>query len=101
MTFVGLKCGKSGHCWFNCYPKKAVTQAVSATSNKSICKRQEPEEAEEPKNIHKVEWVKRFLQKVREVAPVAKKEAEVVAQPPVSPPCIFELEDETSDTEML
>jgi hypothetical protein len=31
---------------------------------------------------------------------VAKEVAEAEAQPPVSPPRIFEIEDEASDTEM-
>src|SRR6266849_6102109 len=98
---VCLICGKSRHSWFSCYTKEPVTRAVSAVSKKSKRKHKETEETEEPKaKKPKVERVKASPRRKREVAPAAKKVAEAEAQPPVSPPRIFEIEDEATDTEM-
>jgi hypothetical protein len=78
-----------------------VTCSVFAASNKSKCKREDPEAVEEYKGKKpKVEWVKASLRRKRAVAPVAKEIAEAEAQPPVSPPRIFEIEDEATDIEM-
>jgi hypothetical protein len=98
---VCLKCGKAGHSWFSCYTKEPVTRAVSTLSKKTKRKREEAKETEEPKTKKpKVERVKASPRREREVAPAAKEVAEAEAQPPVSPPRIFEIEDEASDTEM-
>jgi hypothetical protein len=78
-----------------------VTHSVSTVSKKSKRKREDPEAAEEFKGKKpKVERVKASPRRKREVVPVAKEVAEVEAQPPVSPPHIFEIEDEVTDTEM-
>jgi len=70
-------------------------------SKKSKRKHKETEETEEPKaKKPKVELVKASPRRKREVAPAAKEVAEAEAQPPVSPPRIFEIEDEATDTEM-
>jgi hypothetical protein len=57
---------------------------------------------EELKKKPKVERVKASSRNLREVAPVpvAKEMAEAEAQPPVSLPCIFEIEYEAKNTEM-
>jgi hypothetical protein len=78
-----------------------VTRSVSAASKKSKRKWEDPEAADESKGKKpKVEWVKASPRRKQEVAPVAKEVAEAEAQAPVSPPRIFEIEDEATDTEM-
>jgi hypothetical protein len=63
-------------------------------STKSKRKRDETKKTEEPKTKKpKVEQVKASPRRERAVAPVAKDVAEAEAQPPVSLPCIFEIED--------
>ncbi len=92
---------QKSHSWVSCYTKEPVTRAVSAVSKKSKRKREEPQETEEPKaKKPKVERVKASPRRNREVAPVAKEVVEAEAQPPISLPRIFEIEDEASDTEM-
>ena len=96
---VCLKCGKGGHSWYNCYTKEPVTRSVSAATKKSKRKREDDKEAPEAKKP-KVERVKASPRRIREVAPVEKEVAEAEAQPPVSPPRIFEIEDEATDHEI-
>ena len=99
---VCLKCGKGGHSWYNCYTKEPVTRSVSAVSRNSKRKREDEKATKEPSSKKpKVERVQASPRKRREVAPVAKEVAEAEAQPPVSPPRIFEIEDEATDHEMF
>ena len=79
-----------------------MTHSVSAVSRKSKRKREDEKETKEPSSKKpKVERVQASPRKRREVAPVAKEVAEAEAQPPVSPPRIFEIEDEATDHEMF
>ena len=76
-----------------------MTRSVSAATKKSKRKREDDKEAPEAKKP-KVERVKASPRRIREVAPVEKEVAEAEAQPPVSPPRIFEIEDEATDHEI-
>jgi hypothetical protein len=78
-----------------------VTRSLSAATKKSKRKREEPKDVvgsntKTPKD----KQVKTSPREKREIVPVAKVATDTDAQPPVSPPGIFEIEDEATDTEI-